>query len=188
MRSQIYITITVVVTLMGLGGVLFFFFNQEIFSGEYPISKEKRSFATTSPRTLREMLMTDAPMQCRFSVEKITASQNIQSSGVVFAVNGNLRQDIIMTVLGTTTTEQKTHIIIDANRGYLWHAGIKIGFSAPRDLIEHQEYRKGNPPQVPIVIDEEGEFICETWKPDLLVFLPSTKVRFIDISPQSNNK
>lgn len=128
--------------------------------------------ATTSG-SLKSLLSSTTSQQCNF---QDTSTPSASSEGTVYVSQQKMRGDFSTTSNGLT---QKSHIIIDGSKSYIWIDGQKQGFvtsfnatstTAPTNASQSLD------------LNQKINFSCNSWNPDSSQFTRPSTVQFTDIT------
>lgn len=168
------VIVTVVVVLVVLVGGYFF------------MKKSPSKLSTTSntasqdssPKSLKDLLMSGIAQKCTFSSTTDTGS----SDGTTYMASGKVRGDFSMTTDSKTT---KSHMIVDGKTSYIWTDGSMTGFkttipdetSTPSSQTTNTTVNNSASS-----FDQKADYKCQAWSVDQSLFTLPAGVTFKDMN------
>lgn len=132
-----------------------------------PAPGQENTNATARNESLRQLVDAGVSVQCSFS----SVTEAAQSSGTAFIANGMVRID---SQSQTSSGMIEAHTVLKDNMSYLWSPQYGQGFKATIDTEVSENSRLPD-------YDEEAEYECRPWTPDLSKFELPTDIEFAEV-------
>lgn len=133
-------------------------------------------YAPESATSLKGLLASSVPQQCTF---KDSSDPATVSEGKVYVAQKKMRGDFSSMVSGQT---QKSHIIIDGQKTYIWIDGQTQGLVASLDVADKSPEGSASNQ---VDLDKQVDIDCQPWIADTALFTVPTDVQFTDFSSLS---
>jgi len=174
MKKNAVIVAVVVLLVVLVGG---YYFMKK--GPSKPSTTSNTASQDSSPKSLKDLLMSGIAQKCTFSSTTSTGS----SDGTTYMASGKVRGDFSMTTDSKTT---KSHMIVDGKTSYIWTDGQTTGFKTT--IPDETAATPGSQTTNATVnnsassFDQKADYKCEAWSVDQSLFILPTGVTFKDMS------
>jgi len=164
-KNAVIVAIVVLLALL-VGGYLLL-----KAKGTNKVSGNPTTTQDSSPKSLRDLLMSGVAEKCTFS------------EGVTYIASGKVRGDFSMTTDGKTTN---SHMIVDGKTSYIWTDGSTTGFKTtiPDETAATPTSQTTNTTvnSSASSFDQKADYKCEAWSVDQTLFTLPAGVTFKDMN------